>query len=68
MANDPVIDSAALLDLGMVRLLDVREVVTFEAGHREGAIRVPIEIWEAAAKSVRPPSRRLATGNMRSQL
>jgi thiosulfate/3-mercaptopyruvate sulfurtransferase len=51
MANDPVIESAALLDLGMARLLDVREAMTFEAGHREDAIRVPIEVWEAAAKS-----------------
>lgn len=50
MPRDPVIDAAALPSLGSLRLLDVREVGAFEAGHRQKATRVPIEVWEAAAK------------------
>lgn len=51
MASDPTIEPAALPDLGMVRVLDVREAASFEAVHRKDATRVPIEVWEAAAKS-----------------
>ena len=51
MANDPVIEPAALPGLGKVRLLDVRDAASFDAGHRKDATRVPIEVWEAAAKS-----------------
>jgi rhodanese-related sulfurtransferase len=48
---DPVIDSDALPSLGAFHLLDVREPVAFEAGHPAAAVRVPIEVWEAAAKA-----------------
>lgn len=51
MARDPVIEPAALPGLGRCRLLDVRDVTSFEAGHRADATRVPIEVWESAAKS-----------------
>jgi thiosulfate/3-mercaptopyruvate sulfurtransferase len=51
MARDPVIEPDALLDLGPFRPLDVREAAPFEAGHRADATRVPIEVWEAAARS-----------------
>ncbi len=49
MSNDPVIEPAELPALGSFRLLDVRELVAFEAGHPAKAVRVPIEVWEAAA-------------------
>jgi thiosulfate/3-mercaptopyruvate sulfurtransferase len=51
MPSDPVIEPAALSGLGKIRLLDVRDITSFEAGHRADASRVPIEVWEAAAKS-----------------
>jgi hypothetical protein len=51
MPSDPVIEPAALSGLGKIRLLDVRDITSFEAGHRSDAARVPIEVWEAAAKS-----------------
>ena len=51
MPYDPIIELAALRSLGSFRLLDVREPATFEAGHPSKAVRVPIEVWEAAAKA-----------------
>lgn len=51
MSHDPVIEPAALPSLGSFRLLDVREPAAFEAGHPATAVRVPIEVWEAAAKA-----------------
>jgi len=51
MRSDPVVEPAALLALGKGRLLDVRDVTSFDAGHWADATRVPIEAWEAAAKS-----------------
>ncbi|TIT04023.1 sulfurtransferase [Mesorhizobium sp.] len=51
MSRDPIIEPDALPSLGAFRLLDVREPAAFEAHHPAAAIRVPIETWEAAAKS-----------------
>jgi thiosulfate/3-mercaptopyruvate sulfurtransferase len=34
-----------------VRYLDARDQAAFEAGHAPGAVRVPIEAWDAAAKA-----------------
>lgn len=51
MSHDPVIETSALPSLRGFRLLDVRESAAFEAGHYTTAIRVPIEVWEAAAKA-----------------
>lgn len=51
MTHDPVVEPAALPSLAAFRLLDVREPAAFEAGHPAGAVRVPIELWEAAAKA-----------------
>ena len=51
MPHDPIIEPAALPSLGSFRLLDVREPAAFEAGHPAKAVRVPIEVWEAAAKA-----------------
>ena len=51
MSGDPVIEPGQLLDLGRVRLPDVREATAFEADRRADVRPVPIEVWEAAAKS-----------------
>jgi thiosulfate/3-mercaptopyruvate sulfurtransferase len=51
MANDPFIDPAALSTLGPVRYLDARDEAAFAAGHAPGAVRVPAEAWDKAAKA-----------------
>jgi thiosulfate/3-mercaptopyruvate sulfurtransferase len=51
MSGDPVIEPGQLLDLGRVRLPDVRKATAFEADRRADVTRVPIEVWEAAVKS-----------------
>lgn len=51
MSHDPILEPNAVPGLGAFRLLDARERAPFEAGHPHNAIRVPIEDWEAAAKS-----------------
>ena len=51
MPNDPFVDAAALSALGPVRYLDARDQAAFDAGHAHGAVRVPLEAWDAAAKS-----------------
>ncbi|WP_287196403.1 hypothetical protein [Mesorhizobium sp.] len=33
------------------RLLDVRDAEAFQADHAASAVRVPVELWEAAAKT-----------------
>ena len=51
MANDPFIDITALSSLGSIRYLDVRDQAAFDAGHAPGAVRVPLEEWDKAAKA-----------------
>ncbi|ESZ02137.1 sulfurtransferase [Mesorhizobium sp. L48C026A00] len=51
MPHDPIIEPDALPSIGEFRLLDVREPASLEADHPAMAVRVPIEEWEAAAKS-----------------
>jgi thiosulfate/3-mercaptopyruvate sulfurtransferase len=51
MPNDPVVDVTALASLGPVRYLDARDEATFDAGHAPGAVRVPVEDWDKAAKT-----------------
>jgi thiosulfate/3-mercaptopyruvate sulfurtransferase len=51
MPADPFIDAAALSSLGSVRYLDVRDQAAFDAGHAPGAVRVPLDDWDRAAKS-----------------
>lgn len=51
MSRDPFLAPEELPKLGAFRLLDAREPIVFEAGHPAGAVRVPIEIWERAAKT-----------------
>ena len=51
MPNDPFVDVAALTSLGTVRYLDVRDRATFDAGHAPGAVHVPVEEWDKAAKA-----------------
>lgn len=51
MPNDPFVDAAALSRLGPVRYLDARDQAAFDAGHAPGAIRVPVDAWDAAVKS-----------------
>jgi rhodanese-related sulfurtransferase len=49
MTRSLVIDAAEVTS--PLRLLDVRDADSFEAGHAPGAVRVPIEDWIAAARS-----------------
>jgi len=51
MPSDPFIDPTALPTLGPVRYLDARDQAAFDAGHAPGAVRVPLEAWDKAAKS-----------------
>jgi thiosulfate/3-mercaptopyruvate sulfurtransferase len=51
MPNDPFVDIAALTSLGPARYLDARDRATFDAGHAPGAVHVPIEEWDKAAKA-----------------
>src|SRR5215469_5063378 len=51
MLNDPFVDVAALASLGPVRYLDARDQATFDTGHMPGAVRVPVEDWDKAAKA-----------------
>jgi thiosulfate/3-mercaptopyruvate sulfurtransferase len=50
MPTDPIIDVAALPASGPVRYLDARDQAAFDAGHAPGAVRVPLEAWDKAAK------------------
>jgi len=51
MPSDPFVDPAALSSLGPVRYLDARDEAAFAAGHAPGAVRVPLDAWDKAAKS-----------------
>jgi thiosulfate/3-mercaptopyruvate sulfurtransferase len=51
MPSDPFVDPAALSSLGPVRYLDARDQAAFDAGHAPGAVRVPLDAWDAAIKS-----------------
>src|SRR6266704_1216642 len=51
MPNDPFVDLGDLPSLGPVRYLDVRDQAAFDAGHAPGAVRVPLDEWDAAAKA-----------------
>jgi thiosulfate/3-mercaptopyruvate sulfurtransferase len=51
MPNDPFVEIAALTSLGPVQYLDARERAMFEAGHAPGALHVPVEEWDKAAKT-----------------
>jgi thiosulfate/3-mercaptopyruvate sulfurtransferase len=51
MPNDPFVDVAALSSLGPIRYLDARDQATFDAGHAPGAVRVPVDEWDTAAKA-----------------
>ena len=51
MANDPFVDVAALASLGPIRYLDARDQATFEDRHAPGAVRVPVDEWDKAAKA-----------------
>ncbi|TKB16509.1 MAG: rhodanese family protein [Mesorhizobium sp.] len=49
--RDPVIEAGELSLLAAFRLLDVRDAEAFRADHAASAVRVPVELWEAAAKA-----------------
>src|SRR6187399_757330 len=51
MPRDPFVDVVALRSLGPVRYLDARDQAAFDAGHAPGAVRVPLDQWDAAAKA-----------------
>ena len=51
MPNDPLADARDLPSLGPLRYLDVRDQAAFDAGHAPGAVRVPLDEWDAAAKA-----------------
>src|SRR5262249_26640504 len=51
MPNDPFVNVGDLPSLGPLRYLDVRDQAAFDAGHAPGAVRVPLEEWDAAVKA-----------------
>jgi thiosulfate/3-mercaptopyruvate sulfurtransferase len=51
MPNDPFVDLVALASFGPVTYLDARDQTAFDAGHAPGAVRVPVEEWDKAAKA-----------------
>jgi thiosulfate/3-mercaptopyruvate sulfurtransferase len=51
MLDDPFVDIAGLPSAGPARYLDARDQAAFDAGHLPGAVRVPIEAWDKAAKT-----------------
>jgi thiosulfate/3-mercaptopyruvate sulfurtransferase len=51
MPNDPFVDVAALTSLSPIQYLDARDRTTFDAGHAPGALHVPVEEWDKAAKA-----------------
>ena len=51
MPYDPFVDVGDLPSLGPLRYLDVRDQVAFDAGHAPGAVRLPLDDWDAAAKA-----------------
>src|SRR6201988_5408884 len=51
MPNDPFVDDGDLPSLGTLRYLDVRDQASFDEGHAPGAVRVPLDEWDAAAKA-----------------
>ncbi len=51
MPNDPFVDVGGLSSLGALRYLDVRDQAAFDAAHAPGAVRVPLDEWDAAAKA-----------------
>jgi rhodanese-related sulfurtransferase len=51
MPDDPFVDVAVLTSLGPIQYLDTRDRAMFDAGHVPGALHVPVEKWDKAAKS-----------------
>ena len=51
MPTDPFVDAAALPSLRSIRYLDARDRAAFDAGHAPGAIHVPSDAWDKAAKT-----------------
>jgi thiosulfate/3-mercaptopyruvate sulfurtransferase len=51
MPNDPFVNVSDLSSLGALRYLDARDQAAFDAGHAPGAIRVPLDQWDTAAKA-----------------
>lgn len=51
MPRDPFVDVAAPPALGPVQYLDSRDRAGFDAGHTVGAVHVPVEEWDKAAKA-----------------
>jgi len=51
MPNDPFVDLGDLPSLGPLHYLDGRDQAAFDAGHAPGAMRVPLDEWDAAAKA-----------------
>src|SRR5947208_6028826 len=51
MPNDPFVDVGDLPSVGPLRYLDLRDQAAFDAGHAPGAVRVPLDEWDAVAKA-----------------
>ena len=51
MPNDPFVDVSALASLGPIQYLDARDQATFDARNAPGAVHVPVEEWDKAAKA-----------------
>ena len=47
----PFVDVGGLSSLGPLRYLDVRDQAAFDAAYAPGAVRVPLDEWDAVAKA-----------------
>src|SRR5205814_3111213 len=67
MPNDPFVDVGDLPSLGPLRYLDVRDQASFDAGHAPGAVRVPLDEWDAAAKAANTGFAKTIYGGQRAE-
>jgi rhodanese-related sulfurtransferase len=62
MPNDPFVDVGDLPSLGPLRYLDVRDQAAFDAAHAPGAMRVPLDEWDACKRRSNNPSLKRPVG------
>lgn len=51
MSHDPVIEANEIKRFSSFHFLDVRDAQSYATEHAAYSIRVPVEVWEMAAKS-----------------
>lgn len=51
MPQDPFVEASSIAFLGPVRYMDVRDGAAFAASHPPGAVLVPVDAWDKAAKA-----------------